>query len=76
MFKLLYIIFKILARDDEVRTATGELFWDDGESLFNDIASHHFFHFNYTIKVDSERTTLVIRCDRGYDDPVRLNLLH
>src|SRR4051794_30775667 len=47
-------------------TASGELYWDDGESLMDPIeSSDAYYHFNFHIEVDTNQTRLTIECDKS-----------
>jgi alpha-glucosidase (family GH31 glycosyl hydrolase) len=43
------------------KVANGELFWDDGDSIYpEDLSKHNFYHFNFNFKATSKNASLVI----------------
>ena len=46
--------------------ASGELYWDDGESLIpnDDYSQHNYHHFLYNFTVNNQSATLTITQDR------------
>uniref|UniRef100_A0AC34GH03 Uncharacterized protein n=1 Tax=Panagrolaimus sp. ES5 TaxID=591445 RepID=A0AC34GH03_9BILA len=55
----------LIAFDPKTSFASGELYWDDGDSLFTDIASHNYHHFNFNATVSSKNTVIVITKDKS-----------
>ena len=47
--------------------ATGELYWDDGESLVpnDDFSQHNYYHFLYNFTVNQQSASLTITRDRA-----------
>ena len=45
---------------EDTPSAQGELYWDDGESLFSDINYHNFYHFTFFASVSSTVSTVQI----------------
>uniref|UniRef100_A0A183CCT4 P-type domain-containing protein n=1 Tax=Globodera pallida TaxID=36090 RepID=A0A183CCT4_GLOPA len=39
--------------------ATGELFWDDGETIVDDFAAHPYYHIQFSVKATHSATTIV-----------------
>ena len=58
------IVHKLL---DTNLKATGELYWDDGESLVpnDDFSQHNYYHFLYNFTVNQQSASLTITRDRA-----------
>uniref|UniRef100_A0AC35EZV9 Galactose mutarotase N-terminal barrel domain-containing protein n=1 Tax=Panagrolaimus sp. PS1159 TaxID=55785 RepID=A0AC35EZV9_9BILA len=54
----------LIAFDSKTLSAAGELYWDDGDSLFTDISSHNYHHFNFNATVSSKSTIITITKDK------------
>ncbi|KAH7717644.1 Protein AAGR-2, partial [Aphelenchoides avenae] len=54
--------------------AKGELFWDDGETIVDDFATHVFWHFLYNVVVTKEATNVVITSNIRPKNPATLEL--
>jgi alpha-glucosidase (family GH31 glycosyl hydrolase) len=57
--------FELLIALDLNGKASGELYWDDGETNINDIANYNYYHFTYNFYVNSNTATLNITMDRS-----------
>jgi hypothetical protein len=44
--------------------AKGELYWDDGESIINNVDDHNWYHFEFEFLVDKVKAELVINRKR------------
>lgn len=53
--------------------AFGELFWDDGNTLFNNIEESNYIHLEYSITVNSNDSELVINCTHKLKNEVNFN---
>uniref|UniRef100_A0AC34RMQ6 Uncharacterized protein n=1 Tax=Panagrolaimus sp. JU765 TaxID=591449 RepID=A0AC34RMQ6_9BILA len=45
---------------EDTPTSNGELYWDDGESLFDDISNHNYYHFTFFSQLSSTNFILQI----------------
>ena len=41
-------------------TSTGELYWDDGDSVITDITTHSYFYWKFSFTVNNNVATLTI----------------
>lgn len=52
----------MIALDSDTLSARGELFWDDGESIIDDLHTYPYYHFDFAMEVSEKKSQLVINC--------------
>lgn len=63
--ELIFMLYKIYFLDQNLG-ATGELFWDDGESIIpnDDLSQHNYYHFFYNFTLTNQLARLNITQNR------------
>lgn len=58
--------FTLLDNNNSTNTGTamGELYWDDGDSVINDITTYNYYHFQFNFNVQATSAIFNITMDK------------
>uniref|UniRef100_A0A914DWN8 Glycosyl hydrolase family 31 C-terminal domain-containing protein n=1 Tax=Acrobeloides nanus TaxID=290746 RepID=A0A914DWN8_9BILA len=75
--------FQLLVALDKNNKANGELYWDDGDSVVDDISTYNNYRFEFSFSAQAQSSTLnitrtnkascndgVVQSDRIFEDPL------
>uniref|UniRef100_A0A914Y0R2 Glycosyl hydrolase family 31 C-terminal domain-containing protein n=1 Tax=Panagrolaimus superbus TaxID=310955 RepID=A0A914Y0R2_9BILA len=55
------LVVGLISDESGNKVATGELYWDDGDSIYpEDLSKHNFYHFNFNFKATTKSASLII----------------